>query len=70
MSDINDKSHKGITYNLLLILNTLKMPFLTNLQSKDICASGNKCQLKYVKYLKKKNKYVLFRYHNQVKVHR
>jgi hypothetical protein len=26
------------------------MPFLTNLQSKDICASGNKCQLKYVKY--------------------
>jgi len=46
MSDINDKSHKGITYNLLLILNTLKMSFLTNLQSKDICASGNKCQLK------------------------
>jgi hypothetical protein len=37
---INDKNHKGmIKCNILLILNTVKMPLLTNLYSKDICSS-------------------------------
>lgn len=39
-------------FNLLLILNTLKFPLMTNSHDEDICASGNKCQLKYGTSLK------------------
>jgi hypothetical protein len=50
----NDKNHKSMMkYNLLLILNRWKMPLMTNSHSKDICGSGNKCQLNnYVTSLK------------------